>query len=268
MRAIAVLATGAIVLTSAGAVWAAEKLTMDDRIEIIRGMSAEYAKVKILLPRSRKALEFDASQGTYDKKAWSDIAKEGGPAARTGDTVQITKVEIGSDNIVLQINGGFKGGRKWYDGVSIGAGPSSSPTQVPIGNNDTNAPGGTSIVLQFHKPLEPIKASELKKMLAPVMDFDLHSATGLYSETLPPAIQAAVKDKRAVEGMTHEQVIMAMGRPREHSLETTKDGLEVEDWVYGVPPGKITFVTFTGDKVIKVKEEYAGLGTIARDPGK
>jgi hypothetical protein len=42
--------------------------------------------------------------------------------------------------------------------------------------------------------------------------------------------------------------------------------LEVEDWVYGTPPGKITFVTFNGDKVIKVKESYAGLGTAVHDP--
>ena len=37
-------------------------------------------------------------------------------------------------------------------------------------------------------------------------------------------------------------------------------GLELEDWVYGQPPGKITFVTFDGDKVVKIKEAYAGLG--------
>jgi len=263
MRAITVVATGALALTSIGSAWAADKLTMDDRIEIIRGMTAEYAKVKVLLPRSKKALEFDASKGTYDKKGWTEIAKESGPAARTGDTVQITKVDIGPDHILLQINGGFKGGRKWYDGVSIGAGPSTTPTQVPMGNNDTNAPGGTSIIVEFHKPLEPIKAVDLKKLLAPVLDFDQHSATDLYSESMPPEIQAAVKEKRAAIGMTHEQVVMAMGRPREHSRET-KDGVELEDWVYGVPPGKITFVTFTGDKVIKVKEEYAGLGTIAK----
>ena len=46
----------------------------------------------------------------------------------------------------------------------------------------------------------------------------------------------------------------------------TKDGLELEDWVYGTPPGRIVFVTFNGDKVIKVKESYAGLGTQVADP--
>jgi hypothetical protein len=36
--------------------------------------------------------------------------------------------------------------------------------------------------------------------------------------------------------------------------------------VYGTPPGKITFVTFNGNKVIKVKEAFAGLGTEATGP--
>ena len=64
--------------------------------------------------------------------------------------------------------------------------------------------------------------------------------------------------------MDREQVIMTLGRP-EHKSRETQDGLEVEDWVYGLPPGKITFVTFKGDKVIKVKESYAGLGTQVQD---
>ena len=32
------------------------------------------------------------------------------------------------------------------------------------------------------------------------------------------------------------------------------------------PPGRITFVTFNGSKVIKVKESYAGLGAEAAAP--
>jgi hypothetical protein len=243
----------------------ADKLTFDDRVELTRGLMAEYATVKVLLPRSKKALEFDSS-GNYDKKAWAEIAKESGPAARTGDSVQITKIDIGSDRIELQINGGFKGGRHWYDGVSIGMGPSANPNQVPVSRNDSNAPGGTSIVILFHKPLEPIKAAEIKKMLAPVLDFEKHSVTEIYSETLPPETQKAIKEKRVLEGMNHEQVVMAMGRPQHKSRETNPDGLEIEDWVYGIPPGKITFVTFNGDKVIKVKEAYAGLGSEVKDP--
>ena len=255
MRAIALIA----VLTALPAF--AEKLTFEDRVELTRGLMAEYGTVKVLLPHSKKALEYD-SNGTYDKKAWSAIAKESGPAARAGDTVQITKIDLQSDRILLEINGGFKGGRHWYSGVQVSAN-GAAPT--PIGNGDSNAPGGTSIVILFHKPLEPMKATEVKKMLAPVIDFEKHTVTELYTESLPPEMQKAIKDKHVVEGMNREQVVMAIGRPAHKSREV-KDGLEIEDWVYGQAPGKITFVTFKGDKVIKVKEAYAGLGSQVQDP--
>jgi hypothetical protein len=256
MRAIATVAVLSLLPSLA---FAGNKLTMEDRIELTRGLMAEYGTVKVLLPRSRKPLEFDAKTG-YDKQQWAEIAKESGPAARTGDQVQITKIELEDDKIVLQINGGFKGGRKWYDNVQVGMGGATAPI-----SQGSNAPGGTSIAILFHQPLEPVKAAAIKKMLAPVIDFEPHSVTEIFSETLPPEVQQAIKDKRVTEGMNREQVVMALGRPAHKSRET-KDGLELEDWVYGTPPGRITFVTFNGDKVIKVKESYAGLGTQVADP--
>jgi hypothetical protein len=231
---------------------------------LTRGLTAEYATAKVLLPRSRKALEIRANQ---EFKAWS-TAGSSGPAARTGDLVQITKVSIEDDRIVLDINGGYNGGKKWYRNLQVGGGMGSNPKTVPIGGgNDSNAPGGTSIALVFGKSLEPIKATEVKKLLAPVLEFEKRSASEIYSETLPLDVQVAVKEKRALVGMDRDQVILAMGRPVHKSRETL-DGIDVEDWVYGQAPGKITFVTFDGDKVIKVKEMYAGLGTqVADTPG-
>jgi hypothetical protein len=240
-----------------------EKLTFEDRVELTRGLTAEYAKAKVLLPRSKKSLEFE-SAGTYDKNKWMAIAKESGPAARTGDTIQITKIDIEDDRLVLEINHGYKGGRKWYHGLQVSGGMGGGNRPVPIAQQgDVNAPGGTSIAILFHKPLEPIKAAEIKKMLAPVFDFEKRTATEIFVDTLPPETKKAIKEKRVVVGMDREQVIMALGRPAHKSRETDKDGLEVEDWVFGTPPGKITFVTFNGDKVIRVKESYAGLGTEA-----
>ena len=241
--------------------FSADKLTFDDRVELTRGLMAEYATVKQFLPRSKKALPFD-STGTWDKKQWQEIGHEYGPAARVGDLVQITKISIEDDRIVLQINGGFKGGRHWYQNVEIGG----DVGMAPISQGDANAPGGTTIAVLFHKPLTSgIKSAEIKKMLAPVLDFDKRSPTQLFSETLTPEMQKAVKEKRAIVGMTREEVVMAMGRP-DHKSRETVDGMETEDWVFGKPPGKIVFVTFAGSKVSKVKEEYAGLGTVAPDP--
>jgi hypothetical protein len=238
---------------------AGDKLTEQDRIELMRGLVAEYATVKQLLPRSKKALPFE-STGSFDKKEWQAASREYGPAGRVGDTVMITKVLIESDKLVLQINNGFNGGRKWYDSAQIGGGMGGGGSMTPLGKGDSNAPGGTTIELLFHKPLEPMKAAEVKKILAPVLDFEKRSATTLYSEVLPPEVQTAIHDKKVIEGMDREQVLLAMGRPAHKSREV-KDGIELEDWVFGRAPGKITFVTFNGSKVIKVKEEYAGLGT-------
>jgi hypothetical protein len=255
MRAFAI--TALVALTPA-LLPAASKLTWEDRVELTRGLTFEYATVKVLLPRARKPLEFD-SKGTWDKGVWATVAREGGPAARTGDQVQVTKITIEDDKIIFEINGGFRGGKKWYQGVQISGGMGGA--QVPLNQgNDTNAPGGTSIALCFHQAIEPIKAADIKKLLAPVLDFEKRSASEIYSETLPPEVKQAMKDKRVLVGMTKEQVVMAVGVARLKSRET-KDGLELEDWVYGEPPGKITFVTFNGDKVIKVKDSYAGLGT-------
>ena len=232
----------------------AEKLTFEDRVELTRGLTAEYATVKQFLPRSKKPLPFEAT-GTWDKKKWEEIGKQYGPAARVGDLVQITKLSIEDDKLVLEINGGMKGGRKWYEGIQIGMGTQTTP--VATGNS--NAPSGTTVEILFHKRLEPIKAADVKKILAPLLDFEKRSATELYTETLKPEVRQAIAEKKVIEGMDRDQVLLAMGRP-EHKSRETKDGMELEDWVYGKAPGRIVFVTFNGSKVIKVKEAYAGLG--------
>jgi hypothetical protein len=96
-------------------------------------------------------------------------------------------------------------------------------------------------------------------LLAPILDFERRSATEHAVEMLPPEIKEAVKEQRAIEGMNRDQVLMALGKPRTKVRET-KDGLDEEDWIYGLPPGKVTFVTFANGKVTRVKETYAGLG--------
>ncbi len=110
-----------------------QKLTENDRLEILRGLTAEYATVKVPLPRSPKPLPFD-SDGTWDQQTWNEAAQKNGPAARVGDLVEITKVSIESDKIVLEINNGPKGaGGHWYDHVQvmapIGGGVRQQPQQ-------------------------------------------------------------------------------------------------------------------------------------------
>lgn len=239
-----------------------KKLTFDQRVELMRGLTAEYATAKVPLPRSRKPLDFNAD-GTYDRQKWADAGKELGPAGRVGDLVQVTRVEIEKDSIILEINGGTKKKGSWKDHVSIGMGGGTTPIS---NGQQTNAPGGTTVALRFNAPIGEVTSAEIKKIMAPVLDFEKHSATEQYAETLPPEIKKAIEDKKPIEGMDRDQVVMALGKPVRKSRET-KDGVEFEDWIYGQPPGRVTFVIFSGAKVVRVKETYAGLGgTIAEPP--
>ena len=240
------------VLLFTGAALAAGKLTFEQRTEILRGMVSEYATAKVALPRSKKPLEISPG-GKFEKERFADAMQEHGPAARVGDLVEVTKVEIQGDRIVFEINYGMKGRRRWYHNVQVGTGGRTSP----IGGDQSNAPGGTIIALMFPEGVPPAKAAELKKMLQPVLDFEKRTATELYTETLSPEIKAAIQAKKVLVGMDREMVLLAKGRP-ENKLRETKDGVETEDWIYGKAPGTITFVTFEGDKVIRVKDSYAG----------
>lgn len=250
----------AILLAAATPLAAADrKLSFEERVEIVRGLTAEYATVKALLPRSKKPLPIQ-SNGAWDKKHWEEVNREFGPAARIGDLVQITKIEIDSDKIVFEINGGMKSGRKWTDRIEIGMGSRTTP----IGPSGTPTLG-TTIALLYPKGVPPLESAEIKKTLAPILDFEKRSVTEQYVDNLPEPIKEAIKKQQVIEGMDKEQVMLALGRPA-RKLRETKDGMELEEWIYGAPPGKITFVTFHNSKVIKVKAAYAGLGGSVAEP--
>jgi len=239
-----------------------KKLSVDQRVELLRGLTAEYATAKVAIPKSPKNLEFQAGGG-YDITAWGTANRQFGTAARVGDILQVTKVDIGHDKITLELNGGSKLKRKWSDHIEVGMGGSTRPINQ---GQATNAPAGTTIVVNWGTPLPPLQANDVKKILAPILDFEKRTVTENFVESLSPELQEAIKNKRATVGMSRDEVLLALGRPDNKSRET-KEGLETEDWIYGRPPGKVSFVTFANAKVIKVKETYAGLGgSVAETP--
>ncbi len=240
----------------------ADKLSFDERVEIERGLTAEYATARVILPHAKKPLVIH-SDGNYDKAEWQDALRETGPAARLGDQIQITNVKIESNKILLDINGGSKGTGHWYDHVEIGMGGGTSP----VSTNQNGQPlNGSRVVLVFPGPIPSLKSAEIRRMLAPIFDFEKHSASDQYMDRLPEPVKKAIKEQRAIVGMDKDQVLLALGKPRNKSRETTKDGDEVENWIYGDPPGKMMFVRFTEGKVTEVKDAYANVGGTTAPP--
>jgi hypothetical protein len=78
-------------------------------------------------------------------------------------------------------------------------------------NQDPKRAYGTSVSVMWDGRIPPeIQVSEVKKILKPVLDFEMRSASEDYFSNLPPEIQDAIKAKRAAIGMTRDQVLMAL----------------------------------------------------------
>ncbi len=243
-----------VLLTAALAVRGdSKKQAEDQRLELLRGLGSEYATARTYMPRSKTPLGFEADTGYWNESGWQQLGAQTGPAARTGDLVQVTKVTIQGEVIILELNNGFSGQRgKWYDRVGVNGGG-------PINDTATPAPGGTVISVHYPRGLSGVTSGQVKKDLGPILNFDQRSATENYTDTLPPEVKAAITSKKVIVGMTREQVIMALGQPAHKSRENV-DGVDLEDWVFGNPPGKVTFVTLKGQKVVKVMDDYANPG--------
>jgi len=249
-------------LPSFGGSLYADKLSFDEQMEIERGLNAEFATMRVILPHSKKPLVIH-SNGQYDKSSWDKALEEQGPAARFGDQVQITRVQIETNRILLEINGGTKSGH-WYDHVQVGMGGSmGSPSNQ---NGQATAANGSHLALVFPGPVPSLKVGEIRQMLSPIFDFEKHSAAEQYVDRLPAPIQKAIKEQHAIQGMDRDQVLLAMGKPRNKTRETNSDGDAIEDWIYGEPPGKMTFVRFNEGKVVKVEDSYANIGGTTAPP--
>ena len=239
-----------------------KKLTEEQRRELVRGLTAEWALAKVVLPVSKKPLPFD-SIGTWDQEVWRDANYKNGPAARPGDMVQITKIDVDDDSIKIIINDGSKKGSFW-DHVQIGGG--TAQQQAPVERPKTNAMMGTSIEIKFPDSIGNIDSVGVKKILASVLNFDKHTAVETYMESLPEPIREAIKSQKVIVGMDREQVLLAVGPPGDKVRET-KDDIEYEEYIYGKAPGIIRFVKFAGAKVAKIEEHYAGIGASKSDGG-
>ena len=224
-------------------------------LSLVRYVDGEYAHAVKSLPGGKQGLTLHAGQPLSDDLLRRALMNHGA-AVNPGDQVQITGLQFKKTQIVVQINGGGKGKFNWRDHLQIGisAVPTYS-TDGGAGNPDTQGLGAT-VILDFGKPIPNMTPDELKSLLSPVLRFSSQqrSAAVMWTETLPPEMKQAIADKRAALGMTREMVEAAIGKPDKKVRERDETGNETEDWIYGQPPAKTIFVTFLGDKVIKIEQ--------------
>jgi len=227
--------------------FADQRITRDSRIELIRGLAHEIAVVKVVLPRGKRGL-FLSSQGQIDEEKAKSQLQQNGVAVQPGMPVQITKIKIESNQILFEINGGGKKGKKWYQRIQIGVGSATAPI-VP---DSPTVAYGSSITLTFPGKVPDLTVEQVKAMLVPVLDFDRRSPTVLYTPTVPPEIKKAIENHQVILGMDRDAVLSSKGPP-DRKVREIRNGVEMEDWIYGLPP-HVLFVTFDGDTVASVRQ--------------
>jgi len=231
-------------------------LQPQSRLLLVRFVDGEFARVVQPLPGGRKGYKVPAGK-PLDMQRLSDALRLNGTAAGQGDTVQITSIDFRSDQIVLMINGGGKKHFHLRDHLQIGVGGMAT-TPTPDSQTQSYAqqevPGAT-LILDYGHSIPDMSPDDLKHDLSVMLDFSKQrSAAVNWIDTLAPQFQQAIKDEHAVVGMDSEMVLAAMGRPEHKVRERDAEGNDTEDWIYGTPPSRTTFVTFEGDTVIRVKE--------------
>jgi hypothetical protein len=240
---------------------AAKHTTLQEtsKLNLIRYVSGEFAKAVKPLPAGKEGFRLNVGKPLETEQLDRAVATHGA-AVSTGDNVQITKLEFRDHQIVVDVNGGGRGKRRWRDHLQIGLGGAPMPTVNSTSSQDQGPPGmqpgmGSTIFLDFNKPLPDITPDELKKILTPFLNFSKErSAAVQWFDTLPPEMKKAIQDRKPALGMDREELVAAIGKPDHKVRERDSDGNDIEDWIYGQPPSRTVFIRFQGDRVTSIKQ--------------
>jgi hypothetical protein len=231
------------------------------KLDLIRYVSGEFAKATRNLPAGKEGFLLYVGKPLSPELLERAVATHGA-AVHVGDAAQITKLEFRDHSIVVDVNGGGRGKKRWRDRIQIGMGGSipTARTTTTTPEQESGPPGmqpgtGSTIFLEFSKPVPDLSPEELKQLLAPFLDFaKQRSASVQWFDTLPPEMKKAIQERRPSVGMDREEVVAAIGKPEHKVRERDSEGNEIEDWIYGQPPSKTIFIRFMGERVTSIKQ--------------
>ena len=231
------------------------------KLDLIRYVSGEFAKATRNLPAGKEGFLHHVDKPLSQELLERAVATHGA-AVHIGDSTQITKLEFRDHSIVVDVNGGGRGKKRWRDHIQIGMGGSipTARTTTTTPDQENGPPGmqpgmGSTIFLEFTKAVPDLTPEELKQILSPFLDFaKQRSASVQWVDTLPPEMKKAIQERRPSVGMDREEVVAAIGKPEHKVRERDSDGNEIEDWIYGQPPSKTIFIRFMGERVTSIKQ--------------
>lgn len=251
------LALPLILMLVVPAFGAAEKSRLSEvqRQQIIRVFLAERPFVHRALPRGKTGVRIEGNKITPSEAEMNQLVAQFGPIAKPGERAQITAVHFVHAGVVFDINGGPVKRKRLRDRVNIGINGADPQAKQNKSADDSvyTSSSGSSIFLAVKEDADSLTTDEIKDFLAPVLDFKATSVAEAYQKSLPPVLAEAVKNHHALVGMDREMVTYAMGRPPRR-LRETKEGKDIEEWIYGTPPQDVEFIRFIGDKAVSIED--------------
>jgi len=228
------------------------QISRDAKFEILRTVIADQASARIALPFGNDGVDLSEA-GDVNKDKLDKDMKKNGQSIETGKVVTITDLAFDDNKIEVELDGGGKNKKSFFDRIQVGVGSGNST--VPVGRDDqTKKAKGSKIVLRFAKKVPPeLTPARLKELLTPILDFNKRNFLKTGIDALPPEYQEAVKAKEARIGMDRSTVIMALGRP-DKKIREKKDGIESEDWIYFERGLRAKFVTFENNVVVRIAQ--------------
>jgi hypothetical protein len=236
-------------------------LTERTRQQLIRSFQADEAFAVRPLPLGTKGIVLHANgplspSGT----AYADELEKYGVSSKPGDRVIISKFEIKPDRILFEFNQGPEKHHHILQHIEVGG----MGGTVPLAQDDGQVPIGSRMYLVFNKFVPEMTASQVRNLIAPLVDFSLKTPAEAFADTLPPKLKSAVLNHEVLVGMNREMVLKAVGQPDQKVREM--DGqMPFEEWIYGQAPHQVQFVRFNGNRVIRLEIADVGQPPVIRD---
>jgi hypothetical protein len=236
-------------------------ITERTRQQLVRAFQADEAFAVRPLPLGTKGVVLHANGPLSPSgNAYAEELEKYGISAKPGDRVVITKFEVRPDRIVFEFNDGPEKHHHILQHVEVGG----MGGMAPLAQDDGHVPVGARMTLVFDKFVPEMEAYQLRKLIAPMIDFSLKSPSQAFADTLPPKLKGAVLNHEVLVGMNREMVLKAVGQPDQKVRES--DGqTPFEEWIYGTPPHEVQFVRFNGNRVIRLEIADVGQPPVIRD---
>ena len=236
-------------------------ITERTRQQLVRTFQADEAFAVRPLPLGTKGVILHANGPLSPSgPGYADELEKYGVSSKPGDKVIISKFEVKPDRILFEFNDGPQKHHHLMQHIEVGAGGG----MAPLAQDDGHVPIGSRMVLVFNKFVPEMNASEVRRLIAPMIDFSLKTPVEAFADTLPTKLKGAVLNHEVLVGMNREMVMKAVGQPDQKVREL--DGqTPFEEWIYGQPPHEVQFVRFNGNRVIRLEIADVGQPPVIRD---